>query len=510
MPALPAEAPEAPRAAAAKAQTYGRPCSVAVSTAAARLAGEVKDALAHGTEAEAVAKQRSLTGLVVKRRFNVGSETATEVLRLAKARLSMAGFKATRGANRQIIYRQPDAMAALPPARKAQEAALPPAPKAQEAALPPAWKVQEDTGTAEIGPSALLRRLQWKQESAAPESACQHLVLVKEEQELPQRKAKKEFSSRTWKNVKKELQEPLKLCQVKEELQEPKTLPRWRAGILKVSKALVPGRRSVQLRKSRKSRRRKASWRWSKLLRPLRSLRQLVVGTGSSSSSSTSACASASESRPSFSVEVLSICQVPGWSMRLVMFLGPGMLEAGTLASTCRRLAWSLLRDSAQVTSELRPGAARLAEAKNWRSDDEAKLEQTNGAVGVLAALLPLEPRRSPSAVAAEAAMAAKVSASGDAKARWPCCRLMPLQKPMDNRPRLTSEHLAALPFGARKRRRSSVSSVTSVASQKARRRVLAEATSDLDRARVARLELLLTGLSTKVNAAVRNLAQEA
>mmetsp|Transcript_23601 Transcript_23601/g.42646 ORF Transcript_23601/g.42646 Transcript_23601/m.42646 type:complete len:615 (+) Transcript_23601:29-1873(+) len=464
----------------------GRPGSTSVFLAAAKLVDEVKAALARDSDGEeAAVKQQKMTQTSVKSRFHVGSQTAAEVLRVAKARLSMAGLTARRQANRQVIYRQPEKTPADLPARKAQE-----------------------TRAAELEPSALLHRLRAK---TASRKTLQHLRVKEELQVESGRKARKAVA-------RKELSTAKLFHKVKEEPIR-KRRPRWRAGVLKESK---PTQKSLgRPRKSRKSRR-KASWRWSKLLRPLRQLRQYVLGKGASSTcvsasstctSASSTCASASSrcSAPRLSIEILSICQVPGWSMRLVMFLAPGMLEARTLASTCRRLAWSLLRDSAQVSSELRPLAVKLRDARDWRSSEEAKLEETGSAIGVLAALLPLEPHRSPSAVAAEAATAANVAAR-DAKARWPCRRPRPLQMPLEHSLQLRdlrTSNLPSPPFGRRKRR-SSVSSLSSVSSRKARCRVLAEATSDLDRARVARLELLLKGLSRKVTTAVDSMAQDA
>ena len=85
----------------------------------------------------------------------------------------------------------------------------------------------------------------------------------------------------------------------------------------------------------------------------------------------------------------LCISQVPGWLMRVVLYAGD---DAFPVACTHRLAAWSILRDSRQVSSELR-ALSWLGQAGQevWDAADERLLDQMQRVVRVLSALTPLE-----------------------------------------------------------------------------------------------------------------------
>jgi len=85
---------------------------------------------------------------------------------------------------------------------------------------------------------------------------------------------------------------------------------------------------------------------------------------------------------------------VPGWSASIVLFLGASPVFARTLASVDREASAVLLRDAQQVCAELRPRVRALARARAWRTREDFELAYTRNLVGVLAALVPLEWRR--------------------------------------------------------------------------------------------------------------------
>lgn len=86
--------------------------------------------------------------------------------------------------------------------------------------------------------------------------------------------------------------------------------------------------------------------------------------------------------------------EVPGWSARIVSLLGTSPIFARPLATTSRQSACALLRDAQQVCAELRPKVRALASAAAWHKHEESELLSTRSLVGVLAALVPLETNR--------------------------------------------------------------------------------------------------------------------
>lgn len=86
--------------------------------------------------------------------------------------------------------------------------------------------------------------------------------------------------------------------------------------------------------------------------------------------------------------------EVPGWSARIVSLLGTSPIFARPLATTSRQAACVLLRDAQQVCAELRPKVRALASAAAWHKHEESELLYTRSLVGVLAALVPLEANR--------------------------------------------------------------------------------------------------------------------
>ncbi|CAE6973137.1 unnamed protein product [Symbiodinium sp. CCMP2592] len=107
----------------------GRPRGVDDEVGAAiRLANEIRSDLDVGEETRAYAR---LATKAVRERFSVGSEVASNVLRLARARLSMAGLQATRVPPRAkiLVYRKPVEEA---PRKKPAAVNLPKLPKHSE------------------------------------------------------------------------------------------------------------------------------------------------------------------------------------------------------------------------------------------------------------------------------------------------------------------------------------------------------------------------------------------
>jgi len=160
--------------------------------------------------------------------------------------------------------------------------------------------------------------------------------------------------------------------------------------------------------------------------------------------------------------------QLPGWSARLALLLGDDPRIARELASASRRSAWLLLTDAQQVCAELRPSVRALACADAWLEREESDLAHARTLAGILAALVPLEHARRMSS-----AGAGKRPAAGyDARSS--------LAKPRE---------MVSLWASARR------------CSTDRRRQILAEATSELEQARLWRVHRLLGDLASRIDA---------
>lgn len=80
---------------------------------------------------------------------------------------------------------------------------------------------------------------------------------------------------------------------------------------------------------------------------------------------------------------IVGDAQLPGWSARLILYLGGGAPAAKPLACVSRDTAWSLLRDAVQLSAELRPIAHALAGASTWGDKEEIQFScvQNSGAM---------------------------------------------------------------------------------------------------------------------------------
>jgi len=87
---------------------------------------------------------------------------------------------------------------------------------------------------------------------------------------------------------------------------------------------------------------------------------------------------------------VLGDGRVPGWSIRVILYLGTGTSAAQPLACTSRRMLSVLLVDTVQVAAEYRPTVLALAEARTWGEEEERTLESVQQPAEVLSAILPL------------------------------------------------------------------------------------------------------------------------
>lgn len=90
---------------------------------------------------------------------------------------------------------------------------------------------------------------------------------------------------------------------------------------------------------------------------------------------------------------VLGDARLPsGWSARIVQHLG-GASCGRPLAGANRATLWCLLRDAQQLTAESRPTARALATRTGaWQPTDQLALERAQAITGMLAALVSLEP----------------------------------------------------------------------------------------------------------------------
>eukprot|EP00931_Biecheleriopsis_adriatica_P028510 TRINITY_DN16990_c0_g1_i1.p1 TRINITY_DN16990_c0_g1~~TRINITY_DN16990_c0_g1_i1.p1 ORF type:complete len:703 (+),score=147.11 TRINITY_DN16990_c0_g1_i1:93-2201(+) len=221
----------------------GRPRTLQDETkAAAELAAEVKAAL-EVSGAQAALKQREQTALVVKQKFQVGSEAAANVLRLAKARLSMAGLRAKCLSHRQLVYLKPDAMPSqASSARSGKNVANVVTPTGTSAvrsrattssarALLPGAAVAaavNHNSRMELGASALRKRIEARQRCKQEEEIWPGKVRVK--QEIIARRSKRKHVVTSKREV-----------EVKQECGAGVKRPRWRADVF-VLPSSTPGR----------------------------------------------------------------------------------------------------------------------------------------------------------------------------------------------------------------------------------------------------------------------------
>ncbi|CAE8679389.1 unnamed protein product [Polarella glacialis] len=416
----------------------GRPRALKdVGKAAAELVAEVKAKLGEAIDnAEELAIKHQYEShriKTLKGRFHCGSSMAADILRITKARLSMAGLPAKSLPNRQVVYLK---------------------------------------GADVEVPSALRQRLTRKQRDpvAAARQADQQILCRRQRLR--------------WRAGVLTQHVPAAAAQAQQ-------LPRTQllAGQASCSSQAAPprgaqcpppgatGRRLLRVRRSSQCKEAQSCWRLSRWLRPFKRLRnRLLPLRARRSSKAASPPLQATAAGPK--KQVIGMPAVPGWSARLVLFLGGGAHSARPLACTSRKAAWDLLRDSQQISAELRHlfHTFRVANSDSWQLAEQVRLEQLQSMAGVLKALVPLEPRGPQAAVA--------VSAPGG------------------------FQTLAAVPrlLSRAVKRRSSVSSGSSVASRRARRRGLTEATADLERARVLRVDLLLRDLAKHVTSTSRRL----
>jgi len=154
---------------------------------------------------------------------------------------------------------------------------------------------------------------------------------------------------------------------------------------------------------------------------------------------------------------------VPGWSASMVLFLGAGPVFARTLASVNREALAVLLRDAQQVCAELRPQVRALAQARAWRTREDFELAYTRNLVGVLAALIPLEWRR----------LSQQVAPHGQLRPSVPCGQSKTIALAAKRQQRRSREQRASL---------------------------LMKVASEVDRARLCRVQRLLDTLASSFN----------
>lgn len=82
---------------------------------------------------------------------------------------------------------------------------------------------------------------------------------------------------------------------------------------------------------------------------------------------------------------------LPGWSTRLVLYVGGHPREAKALACTCREIAIGLILDVQQVSAEIAGTARQLAQVNFWGEREDADLESAKCVARMLAALLPTD-----------------------------------------------------------------------------------------------------------------------
>lgn len=313
----------------------GRPRAVEDGFQAASIvAAEVLQALEDGNQATS---KNLISQLALKKRFKCGSPMAAKVQCMAKARLSMCGLTSTKPSGRDRNTFEYKAQK-LPLDRKSPK-------KRRDTGLGSKrrCKVEEKTllqpkmeSKEELKEGALRRRLIGKQTVSGLRPRWRADVF----RPLPSASVKPPPPSAMG------------------------TLGRW----LRWVKRLV-GRRSSR---SRRRSHRRSRHRWQ------------------------SSCVSAGASvRPKACPALLCMSQVPGWSMNLILFCGRS--SAPQLAAVCHRMAKPLLQDARQLSAELREKLQKdwHGSFRKWQSSDEETLIQSQSAIQVLAALTPLEHRKS-------------------------------------------------------------------------------------------------------------------
>eukprot|EP00434_Breviolum_minutum_P020305 symbB.v1.2.017908.t1/scaffold1404.1/size168536/3 len=313
--------------------------------AASMVAAEVLQAFEDGNQ---VTSKNLISQLALKKRFKCGSPMAAKVQCMAKARLSMCGLTSTNPSGRDRNTFE----------YKAQKLPKPTAPKAPK-------KRSRDTGL----PGASKRRCKVEEEITLLQPKIESKEEMKEGA-LPRRLIGKQTVSGFRPRWRADVFRPLPASAVKPPPPSALgTLSRW----LRWVKRLV-GRRRRSSQSHRRSRRRS---------RPHH--RQ-------------SSCMSAGSAsvRPKACPALLCMSQVPGWSMNLILFCGGS--SAPLLAAVCHRMAKPLLQDARQLSAELREKLQKDWQSgsfRKWQSSDEETLIQSQSAIQVLAALTPLEHRKS-------------------------------------------------------------------------------------------------------------------
>lgn len=84
---------------------------------------------------------------------------------------------------------------------------------------------------------------------------------------------------------------------------------------------------------------------------------------------------------------IVGDAQLPGWSARLILYMGGGARTAKPLACASRYTAWNLLRDAVQLSAELRPIAQALACALAWGQREEGKFACVRDSATMLSVL---------------------------------------------------------------------------------------------------------------------------
>jgi len=101
---------------------------------------------------------------------------------------------------------------------------------------------------------------------------------------------------------------------------------------------------------------------------------------------------------------------LPGWSARLVDFLGEDAAAAKALACASQRALKLLVADATQLAAELRPALRSLADAVAWGSAEEQTYARALGPAQVLSVLSPLRQGRASMALSSSPAPAELVA----------------------------------------------------------------------------------------------------
>ncbi|CAJ1401472.1 unnamed protein product [Effrenium voratum] len=362
MQPIPEEGPVAPPTPPSPRQLGGRPLAVKDDfDAAAQLATEVREAL----EAKKHQTSKELfTQKALKKRFKCGSKIAATVQRIAKARLSMAGFKAVPQATRNRFEYEAASAASAPsnaPAKRRsrpklrlrvkqevkQEELSPTSRTAPKRRLQPVQAVQKVKVKKEPQVPFQGKKKHSRQEASGPCACAGCPYQVTWHRSHCCNRCAKGIGHGKWCDRRKEddVIPPPELPEELEKMHQEEAVsagrPRWRQGVLRPKGPSASTRKSWGLRKW-------LPWLWWRSGRRSERLshrgrgRRLTVATGESS-----------VERP-----CLLVVEVPGWLMRLLLFQ-PEI--SWTVAACSRACSRQLLADAAQLCAELRPASQSLA-----------------------------------------------------------------------------------------------------------------------------------------------------